>query len=186
MKFKNKIIECIYTRRSIREYKDKSVSKELIDELLKSAVMAPSAKNRQPLHFTIVEGKDKVRYFGEIAYKNLIMQELERKSGYGLKSAEQIFYNAPLLIIISGKKGYNWLKADANLAVQNMFLAANSLGLGSCWIGYAMPLNNDKKVMRELGVPDDFEIVAPLIFGYLKKKIISIPKREPKILKWIS
>ncbi|MCX6801661.1 MAG: nitroreductase family protein [Candidatus Diapherotrites archaeon] len=105
----------------------------------------------------------------------------------GLKVAGKgtIFYNAPLLIVISGKTGYDYLKDDVNLAVQNMFLAAHSLGLGSCWIGLAKPLNNDDAARKELGIPSDMEIVAPLIFGYPKKQDKSIPKREPRILKWI-
>ena len=183
---KNKVLDCIYKRRSIRKYKDKKVPKKLIEELLNCAVMAPSARNTQPWHFTIVEDKEKINYFGEMALKQLKVLGLLVKYGLKLsKGAESIFYNAPLLIFISGKKNYKWLKDDVNLAVQNMFLAAHSLGMGSCWIGLARPLNKNKKVKKELGIPENFDIVAPLIFGYPEKKIDRIPKREPKILKWI-
>lgn len=183
---KNKIIENIYTRRSVRNYLDKQISKELIEELLNAAVMAPSARNTQPWHFTIVQGKEKVRYYGERAlkqYNTLIRAGL--KAGFKLTKAESIFYNASLLIIISGKRDYKWLKYDVNLAVQNMFLAAHSLGFGSCWIGFGRPLDKDEEAKKKLGIPNDFELVAPLIFGYPKKPITKIPKREPKILKWI-
>lgn len=66
-----------------------------------------------------------------------------------------------------------------------MFLAAYSLGLGSCWIGYGMPLDKSNKGRELLGVPKDYSISALLIFGYPKSKILNIPKRSVKLLKWI-
>ena len=90
------------------------------------------------------------------------------------------------MIVISGKKKYEWLKDDVNLAVQNMFLAAHSLGLGSCWIGFGKVLNKNAQALKELGVPKDMEIVAPLVFGYPDKPSTKIPKRVPKILKRLS
>ena len=180
---RNKVLDCIYTRRSVRKYLDKPVPKELIDELLNAAVMAPSAMNSQPWHFTIVEGKEKIAYFGERVFKRLKSLDIEK--GYKPAKPEHIFYRAPLLILISGKRDYKWLKDDINLAVQNMFLTAHSLGFGSCWIGFAKSLDSDEDARKELGIPEDFEIVAPLIFGYPKYIVKQIPKRKPKILKYI-
>ncbi|MBW2971388.1 nitroreductase [Candidatus Woesearchaeota archaeon] len=182
---KNKVIEAIYRRRSIRNFQDKQVPKDIIDEILNAAVMAPSARNTQPWHFTIVEGKDRIYELGKK------VTELQKKHAEEFRlissiiPAKFIFHGAPLLIIISGKKDYKWLKDDVNLAVQNMFLAAYSLGIGSCWIGFAKVFEKDHNIKNELGIPDDMEIVAPLIFGYPSKTDAKIPKRKPKILKWI-
>lgn len=184
MKFRNEAIKNIYTRRSIRNYLEKNVSKNIIKELLNSAVMAPSAMNTQPWHFSIASGQDKVMHFAEMAYREHNI--LGKLIWHGFRiTAKSIFYNSPLLIIISGKKGYEWLKEDTNLAVENMFLAAKSLGLGSCWIGFGMVLDNSKTARKELAIPKDFEISAVLIFGYPAKEKNIIPKRTPKILKWI-
>lgn len=180
---KNKVLDCIYTRRSVRKYLDRPVPKKIIDELLNAAVMAPSAMNSLPWHFTIVEGKEKVAYFGKRAFERL--KSLDIGENHKPIKTEHIFYRAPLLILISGKRDYKWLKEDVNLAVQNMFLTAHSLGLGSCWIGFAKSLDRDEDARKELGIPEDFEIVAPLIFGYPKHIIKQIPKRKPKILKHI-
>lgn len=184
MKFSNEIIKNIYTRRSIRNYLPKNIPKKIIDELLNSAVMAPSAMNTQPWNFSIVSGLDKVKHFSELAYNeyNLIGKLI----WHGFKiTANSIFYNAPLLIIISGKKNYEWLKEDTNLAVQNMFLAAKSISIGSCWIGFGKVLNNSKLARKELNIPNNFDISAVLIFGYPLKDKKIIPKRTPKVLKWI-
>jgi nitroreductase len=182
---KNEILECIYTRRSIRRYLDKPVPDELIEELLRAAVMAPSARNTQPWKFTVITNRDEIGRLGRLALKQ--QQLLGKMLGVGSKvtGIDPIFYAAPLLIFISGQADYKYLKDDVNLAVQNMFLAAHSLGLGSCWIGLALPLNKDKKVLAELGIPKKCEIVAPLIFGYPAQIKDKIPERKPEVIKWI-
>ena len=75
---------------------------------------------------------------------------------------------------------------DCGIVAQTMFLAAHSLGLGSCFIGFAQALNRDRQVLDGLGVPRDHEIIAPLIFGYPAESK-EVPKRafEDKVLKWI-
>ena len=117
-----------------------------------------------------------------LAWENKAVQN---EFGIKLASRESVFFNAPLLIVISGPKGYYWLRDDVNLAVENMFLAAHSLGLGSCWIGYAKALNFDQEAKDRLGILKNFEIVAPLIFGYPREIKEEIPQREPNIIKWI-
>jgi len=172
---KNEVLEAIYSRRSIRSYKDKKVSKELIEELLNAAVMAPSSRGSQPWNFTVVENKELIKKLDNKT------KEIREITG---RTATDIFYGAPLLIVISGKADHKYLKDDVNLAVQNMFLAAHSLGLGSCWIGMAKVLNNDEESRKELAIPEGFDIVAPLIFGFPAEKK-PVPERKPTILKWI-
>jgi nitroreductase len=67
-----------------------------------------------------------------------------------------------------------------------MMLAANSMGIGSCWIGFAGPLGNNLEVMDQLGVPKDHKLIAPLIFGYAKKVDLAPAQRmEVPIIKWV-
>jgi nitroreductase len=181
----NAVLKCIYERRSVRDFEDKPVPKEVVEELLNAAVMAPSARNTQPWHFTIVQDRETIDKLGDKAAEMRGMLGKGMKAGLRLAGKGTIFYNAPLLVIISGKTGYDYLKDDVNLAVQNMFLAAHSLGLGSCWIGMAKVLNSDAEARQELGLSSDLEIVAPLIFGYPKKQDKKIPERKPRILKWV-
>ena len=89
--------------------------------------------------------------------------------------------------MISVQKNEEWRTLnllDCGLAAQNMFLAAYQAGLGSCFIGFAAFLNQDPKVLAEIGIPEDHELVAPLIFGYPNETPVS-KSREPKVLKWI-
>ncbi|MBU0757753.1 MAG: nitroreductase [Nanoarchaeota archaeon] len=181
----NEVLKCIYTRRSVRSFKDKLVPKEIIEKILKAGVMAPSAMNKQPWNFSVVEGKGNITRFGEKALKGWNLMSVAARLGVMLKKADSIFFNAPLLIVVSGKKKWMFLKDDINLCVENMFLAAHSLGIGSCWIGFALPLDKDKTARKELGIPMNNKIVAPLVFGYPMTENKRIPERKVNILKWI-
>jgi nitroreductase len=73
---------------------------------------------------------------------------------------------------------------DCGLAAENMFLEAYQLGLGSCFIGFANFLNQDPKLLAELGIPEDHDLLAPLIFGYPAES--PAPKKhDVKVLRWI-
>jgi nitroreductase len=177
--------DCINNRRSVRDYLDKPVEAEKIEKILNAGAMAPSAMNLQPWRFTVVENKSKIRELSDKVKKNLGLL------GRGLELAElikakedTIFYGAPLLIFISAGKTSKWAKIDSGLAAQNMMLTAYSLGLGSCYIGLANSLNNDKEVLKELAIPEDCEIIAPLIFGY-PRQWPKPKERKPRILKSI-
>lgn len=177
----NPVIECIYSRRSVRDFLPKIVPNDVIMQLLNAGVMAPSAMNTQPWRFSVVTNKTKISDF------NSLIQKESRVAKYGIRfmGSSSVFYNAPLLIVISGRRGYSWLYYDINLCVQNMFLAARSLGLGSCYIGLAKGLDKISVARKELGVPDSDEVVSVLIFGYPKRVNVKIPRRRAKILAWI-
>ena len=96
-----------------------------------------------------------------------------------------IFYNAPLLIFVSGAKS-TYAVYDCSMAAQNMMLAAYSLGIGSCWIGTAVSTANNPTVKANLGVPEDHEVHAAIIFGYPKGTPKAPLKRPAQVLKRIN
>jgi len=179
------VMDCIRGRRSVRSYLDKPVEKEKIDRILEAGILAPSAMNSQPCRFTIITDKSKIRELSDKTKKNIGVLGVGLSIMERMKSKEDtIFYGASLLIVISTKKDSKWFKLDCALAAENMMLAAYGMGLGSCFIGFATSLNHDKEALKELGVSDDSEIIAPLIFGYPKEW----PKPKEKrlnVLKWI-
>ena len=180
---------CLTGRRSIRKFEDKSVPKAVIDKILEAGIWAPSGMNSQPWRFTVIENREIInklsRRTKEIVAKSMPLSENLQAA---FKSdTDMIFYGAPLLILISVKKKEEWRTInllDCGLAAENMFLSAYQAGLGSCFIGFAAFLNQDTETLAEVGIPEDHELIAPLIFGYPSETPAPKP-REVKILKWI-
>lgn len=149
--FELDVLEAIYKRRSIRNYLEKQVDRDVIITLLKAATAAPTAVNCQPWEFIVVDQNEK-------------LSELKDE----LKFAR---YNAPVAIVVCGNmnltlKGADhdmWIQ-DCSAAIENILIAATSLGLGSVWIGI-YPVQNRVKLLKKIfNIP---EHVIPLSIVYI-------------------
>ncbi len=98
-----------------------------------------------------------------------------------------VFYNAPVLVLIFASPDAFRPEYDCALAAENMMLAARSLGIGSCWIGFGMPLGSDPVLLDELKVPAGHRLMAPLIFGYPMRDLQPAPPRKDDVvLNWVA
>ncbi|MDD5473787.1 MAG: nitroreductase family protein, partial [Candidatus Methanoperedens sp.] len=171
------IIELIKTRRSVREYKEDHIPDEDIKFLIDCARYAPSGFNMQPWSFLVIKNKDVMRKISEQGKKSMIpllepVKNTSKKAAdflvYLKTKGTDMFYNAPVLVIILANKNAATADWDCAMAAQNMMLAAHSKGIGSCWIGGVLPALMDEGLLKELGAPAGYKAVAPLIFGYPK------------------
>lgn len=185
------IIELIKSRRSIRKYLDKPLSKEIIDKLVEAAGWAPSGMNEQPWGFIIVEDKSLIKELSDRAIpyiKKLIEQNPKKLIRYKRRMAVKnfnIFYNAPCVIMVLGRKDSFSYENDCAMAAQNLMLEARSIGIGSCWIGMMKVLENDEWFRKKFEIPDNYSIVAPLALGYFDQKDVPVIERKPvEIFKW--
>ena len=183
----NSVLDAIKSRRSIRSYEGKAVPDSAIRTLLEAATYAPSAINVQPWRFTIVTHKETMIRISDMAKPALIraLPDVGDENLVALKKRlsdpqYNIFYGAPLLIFISSLKS-PYAVYDCSMAAQNMMLTASSLGMGSCWIGTAVLTANEPKVKADLGVPEDHEVHAALIFGY-PKGVANAPSKRPAVV----
>jgi nitroreductase len=94
-----------------------------------------------------------------------------------------IFYHAPCVIIILGRKTFSY-QNDCAMAGQNLMLAASFMGIGSCWVGMMCVLDKDEWFRKRFEIPDNYAIVAPIALGYFENKSIPvIERRAPEVLK---
>ena len=96
----------------------------------------------------------------------------------------QIFYHAPVLVLISGNAPNQWIVEDCALAAENLMLAAYAEGLGTCWIGFAQGFLNTPQGKQALGLPAEWTPVAPIIVGHPKSVPAPIIHKAPEI-HWI-
>lgn len=183
------IFEAILARRSVRNYKAQEVDQTTIRILLEAAVRAPTAIHQEPWAFVIIQDKQLLQNLSDRA-KPLFLTELVQKSSEPsehmldtFKSPDfNIFYNAGTLILICGKKAAPSFTADCWLAAENLMLAACAMGLGTCVIGSALKAFDISEVKKQLNIPDEFSVVAPVILGYPDEQITPTLRKNPLIL----
>jgi nitroreductase len=95
-----------------------------------------------------------------------------------------IFYEAPVLIIICATENDRFVEQDCCLAAQNLMLAARAKGLGTCWIGFAEAWLNRPEAKKELGIPATFLPIAPVILGYPRAQPEAPERHRPDMI-WI-
>ena len=180
--------ELLKTRRSIRDFEKREVSLDLIQEIIRDTCMAPSSGNGQPWKFIVVNNREKIRKLSNESKKNFVaLIEKDpssplKKYEAGLRSKEfNVFYNAPCLVYIVGSKEVRSLWVDCALAACYFMFAAAARGLGTCWVNLGSEIRSPE-ILKEIGLPEDCRIVAPMILGY-PKSIPSPSERKPEILK---
>ena len=206
--------EMIRTRRSIRNFLDKPVERELIEKVIDCARFAPSAKNTQSTEYIVIDNRDTLRriaamtakWLGDSArrLKNPIIrriflmrgmttkEEFSRWVGQFELTAENmqkgidtILYNAPVLVLFHAGKHIRFAEANANLALQNATFAACALGLGSFYAGYVVSAcTHDSAIPRLLHLPQGHRIYAGLTLGHTKIGFSRWIDRNPAKTRW--
>jgi nitroreductase len=150
------ILQAIYTRRSIRKYIPPRIGEEQIMEIIKAAMYAPSAVNKQPWHFIVVDNRD---VFKDIMAIHPYSQMLAEASHAILVCGDEQLQHGP---------GY-WV-VDCGAATENLLLAAHGLGIGAVWLG-VHPREERKQAFRKLfGLPDHIQPFALISLGYPGEK----------------
>lgn len=169
----NNTILNIMNRRSTRKFTENPLTESELNLILEAGQSAPSAKNEQPWQFTVVRSKELLTGLCEKCKEYLIKTDnpvFRRRLENSDVSSFNIFYHAPVLIIISGNSRATETLIGCTLAAENMIIATESLGLGSCWI-QAVKLFGDtvegREFLEKSGILlSDYEVVAPIVLGH--------------------
>ena len=150
-------IDTIYDRRSVRKFKSESVNPDLIQEVLRAGMFAPSGYNRQPWHFVVFDDKD-------------LIAKIKSMHPYASSLA-----TAPVCIMVCGDKekelAEGFYQVDCSAAIENILLAAKALGLDTCWMGIYPWAEVMQAFSNEFGLPENIEPFALIALGYGMEKI---------------
>ncbi|MFH1397175.1 MAG: nitroreductase family protein [Candidatus Omnitrophota bacterium] len=157
----------IKTRRSIREYQDKPISKKDIGKIIDAARFAPTARNIQPWEFVVVTKADTLNKIAEVTEHGKFIAQAK----------------CCIAVFSSDTKYY---LEDGCAATQNILLAAASLGIGSCWVaGDKKPYSS--QITSLLSVSGSFKLVSLIALGYpLFKDSLKVVEKRPlkELIHW--
>lgn len=164
-------IEDIMTRTSVRSYSDRPVGKETVDTLLRAAMAAPTAGNKQPWRFVVIDDKEILQSIGE--------------NFHTMTQAK----NAALAVIMCGDTeatfsgdaiGY-WIQ-DVAAASENLLLAAHAVGLGAVWCGIYPQMARVEQFSRMLNLPSNIVPMACICIGYPQGQTLPKDKWKPQYI----
>jgi nitroreductase len=146
------LFKAIETRKSIRKYKKKAISENHLGRILEAARLAPSAANKQPWRFVVVQNEKQRAKLAEAA------------------NSQEFLRDAAAIVVAAAdpEVSASWHEKDTMIALEHMALAAAALGYGTCWIG-AFDAEEIKNLLK---IPEKMKIVALLPIG--------VPDQKPK------
>ncbi|WP_300299022.1 nitroreductase family protein [Anaerosolibacter sp.] len=184
----NETLKNIKQRRSIRSFKDEQIKDEELQAVLEAGLYAPYAWD-QSRHFTVIQNKELLDRLNIAAKEAAKQMDFEHLRELGNDERFHCLYNAPTLIIVSGNEQAPIpLEADCATATQNLLLAAESIGLGACWIFFVLLAFNSTQgteLLRELKIPDGYKPYYSAVLGYKNAATVNIPERNSNLITYI-
>ena len=173
----NPVLSTIMARRSVRKYLDKPVEHEKLEVIVRAGINAPSGMNRQPWIVRVVEDQKLIADVNEV-FKKANPEQVNRD-----KNFKNMFRNAPNLICVCTPT--NGGDLDAGLLGENMMLAAQSLGLGTCCLGGPVRFLNTnadaKFFLDRLDIPEGYKLNYILAIGYPDEQPEAKPRDVSKV-----
>ena len=162
------VIKNIKERRSIRKYKEDMIPKEIIEKIVEAGTYAPSGMGKQSSIILAITNKE-------------VRDKLSRLNAKIMGVDSDPFYGAPVILVVLAKKDIPTYIYDGSLVMENLMLAANSLGIGSCWIHRAkeeFETGEGKEILKSLGIEDGYEGIGHCILGYKAEEGTLKPRKD--------
>lgn len=170
----NDTLQSIAQRSSTRAYTEDKLTETEIRTILTAGLQAPTARNEQEIHITVFDGEHPLMAEIEQEKRTFLAASADEKTKESILNAPQNFYyNAPVVFILSADKDFLWSSLDAGIAVENMALAAEALGLGSVIIGIIKgAMDGEKKAYfaKECHFPENHTFEIALAVGHKAMK----------------
>jgi len=186
------------SRRSIRWFKEKAVDRKTLEKLIRCARYAPTASNAQTLHWTVIEGRERLEPLSRetIKWMERVIETQPDSPAAGYfrpvvagwqNGSDGILRTARTLVVASApRENANGL-VDLSIALAYLELAALPLGLGTCWAGLLRGAMLAKpELVESMGLPDGHTWFYPMMIGYPKYTYWRLPVRKTPVIHWRS
>lgn len=177
----NEVLQNIKARRSVRAYTDRQISAADLDLILEAGAYAPNGMHYETWHFTAIQDATILTELNEAIKGAFAKSDEPRLRERGRSETYCCYYHAPTLVIVSNEPTQWWAPMDCACALENIFLAARSLGIGSCWINQLGQTCDDLEVralLTRLGVPQNHKVYGCAALGY---EPADAPQKEKKL-----
>ena len=188
--------QLLRSRRSIRQYHEGPVDRDLLRHLIRLASTAPSGHNSQPLSWLVLSGPheirrlaglvlDWMRWFEGVQPQTFRLTGMDRAIQAGARGEDRILRSAPHLVVVHAPRDSRPAATAAATALAYLELAAPSLGLGSCWAGYFTSAAATFAPLQDaLGLPDGHVTYAAAMVGYPAVRYARVPLRNDPPITW--
>lgn len=174
----NETLQTIAHRQSCRSYRTQMIQDDELQTILNAAIQAPSAMNRQLCEVFAITDSHKIDQLSQ-AIKNVFQQRGEPKN-----DNYHFSYHAPVLMVVSGPEYDTRRIEDGSCMLENIFLAASSLQIGSCWINQLKDTQDIEEVrtlLNQWGIPHNHQVVGCAAIGYIQELTEAKEKNKERI-----
>ena len=176
---KNKTIETIMSRRSIRQYKPQAVGRDTMQTIVKCGINAPNGMNKQSWAIRVVDNPEYINGITEV-FKKKNQDRIANDPNF-----KNMFRNAPTVVFIANDPSYELSQIDCGLLGENMILAAQSMGIGSCCLGspirFMLTEPEAAEYVKRLELPEGYNLLYCIAFGHPDESPEAKPRDTSKI-----
>lgn len=172
----SEVINNIIKRRSIKKYKSDMIPRETLEKILEAGTYAPTGMNRQSPIIVAITNKEVRDRLSALNAKIMGRDGIDP------------FYGAPVVVVVLADKAVRTYAYDGSLVMGNLMLAADSLGIGSCWIHRAkeeFETEEGKQILRDLGIEGDYEGIGHCILGYIDGDYPDVRPRKDRYIYFV-
>ncbi|MDO4196168.1 MAG: nitroreductase family protein [Prevotellaceae bacterium] len=172
------IDEVIMSRRSIRRWQDKPISRDTLDIVMKHGINAPNGKGIQAYEVRVIDKPELLKEMSDAIVKD--MPNVGERTGF-----RNIFVDAPCVVFIAAYNDYDLSQVDCGLLGENIILSAWSMGIGSCCLGSSARMLNTSEsavpYLKRLDFSDDYKLLYCIALGYPDEIPDARPRNEEKV-----
>jgi Nitroreductase len=182
---KNRTVETIMNRRSIRSYLPEQIKPEQLDTILQCAINAPSALNKQPWEVRVIQNPELLEKINKGFVEYAAEKSLPGSASKAKEEGFSVFHGSPTLIVVAHDTLNSYSQVDCGLLGQNILLAAESMNIGTCVVGSLVAYFNTPEaknsVISEFNFSENYQAIYTIAIGYKNEQPEAKSRERAKV-----